>query len=459
MNANQLSADRPQWLSVIDARRRARASDRANSLTLTGVWLLLIGLLIGLSGLRSFRPSIGGLLLHPDLILIGLAFPFVLLTRAGKFPLGPLIASVVFAGMYTFASIGPATPYMDPISETIKVLSALMTIFTVGLLVRSRSDFVFGAMGLCGAVAALALRGLEDETIGDRFIDAANKNSYSLYALPAVLLAGYIALRFDWKNVAFKRLLWLPTLMAAALAAYAILTGGNRSGYLGLALIVLELFIYALLNPRFKIVGRASAWILIALATSAVVVVLIRRQATEAFERRFAQTVEGTGADRLRIDIVKASLEIALENPIAGTSPQKLPYEIGRQLGQLNSEYQKDYLDTHNVFAHLIGGAGFPCTLALFATAAALWFWRPRIRPGTQLGASFYDARNLLRMTLLLWAVRGLFTREVLYNPGFCIAIGLAIGLCIVEAEAAIEPIETPAGSRGPLMRPRLQRT
>ena len=93
------------------------------------------------------------------------------------------------------------------------------------------------------------------------------------------------------------------------------------------------------------------------------------------------------------------------------------------------------------MFAHLIGGTGFPCTLALFATAAALWFWRPKIRPGTQLGASFYDARNLLRMTLVLWAVRGLFTREILYNPGFCIAVGLAIGLCIVEADASIEPI------------------
>ena len=147
MNANQLSVDRPPWLSVIDARRRARAFDQANSLTLTGVWLLLIGLSIGLSGFRSFRPSIGGLLLHPDLILIGLAFPFVLLTRAGKYPLGPLIGGIVFVGMYTFASIGPATPYMDPISETIKVLSALMTIFTVGLLVRSRSDFVFARHG------------------------------------------------------------------------------------------------------------------------------------------------------------------------------------------------------------------------------------------------------------------------------------------------------------------------
>ena len=76
-----------------------------------------------------------------------------------------------------------------------------------------------------------------------------------------------------------------------------------------------------------------------------------------------------------------------------------------------------------------------------------------------QLGAPFFDARNLLRMMMLLWSLRGLFTREILYNPGFCIAIGLAIGLCIVEAEASVEPIDAPNGSPNRMARPMLQRT
>jgi hypothetical protein len=36
-------------------------------------------------------------------------------------------------------------------------------------------------------------------------------------------------------------------------------------------------------------------------------------------------------------------------------------------------------------------------------------------------------------MVILLFAVRGMFTREVLYSPGFAAAFGLAIGLAMIE--------------------------
>jgi hypothetical protein len=215
------------------------------------------------------------------------------------------------------------------------------------------------------------------------------------------------------------------------------------------------LFVYSLLNRRFKIIGRAFAWILVGAATSAVIGILVWRQATEAFERRFEQTVEGTQSDRLRGDIMLTSFQIGLENPVAGVSPQQLFFEIGRRL---YSKYHDEAIDPHNVFAHLIGGTGFPCTIALFVTFAMLWFWRPKVPPGLQLGAGFFDARYLLRMTMLLWALRGMFTREILYNPGFCIAIGLAIGLCILEGDASLEPINAPAGPAGRTIRPLLQR-
>lgn len=454
MNSNQIAAFGPPWLSALTTRRHAKVAEQANSLTFTGVLLLVTGLAIGLSGLRSFRPSIGGLLLQPYLIPIGLAFPFVALLRSAKFPGRPLMCALVFVAMYAFASLRSETTFMNPISENIKVASALVAVFTVALLVRSRADFTFGALGLVASVAALGARGLEDETVGERLIDVANKNSYSIYALPAVLLAGYIVLRFDWKRVSFKRWLLLPLLICAGLASYAILTGGNRSGYLGLAFIVFELFIYSLLNRRFKIVGRAFAWILVGTSTGLVVGVLIWRQATEAFERRFEQTVEGTQSDRLRLDIAKTCVAIGMENPITGISPQQLPFEIGRRL---YSQYHDEVIDPHNVYGHLIGGTGFPCCLALLATAIALWFWRPKVPSGMQLGATFFDAKSVLRMTLLLWALRGFFTREILYNPGFCMAIGLAIGLCIVEGDVSLEPVGSSA-KQGRTIRPMLQR-
>src|SRR5262249_33906968 len=148
MNGNPVATLGPQWLSALGNRRQAKIAEEANSLTLTGVWLLLIGLCIGLSGLRGFRPSIGGLLLQPYMIPIGLAFPFVLIMRSGKFPSPPLIAVIVFFAMYTFASFRAGTGFMDPLSEDLKVASALVAVFTIALLVRSRADFMFGAMGL-----------------------------------------------------------------------------------------------------------------------------------------------------------------------------------------------------------------------------------------------------------------------------------------------------------------------
>jgi hypothetical protein len=166
----------------------------------------------------------------------------------------------------------------------------------------------------------------------------------------------------------------------------------------------------------------------------AVIGLLIGLQQTEAFERRFLQTTEGTAsADRYRIDLFLTSIQIGFENPLLGCSPQALPYELGRRL----SSYGLQVVDPHNIFANLIGGSGLICTSAFILAALTFWFWRP---PGVRRGSlepAFLDARKFLRMALFLFAVRGLFSREVLYNPGFCMAIGLAIGLCIVEAKSA----------------------
>jgi hypothetical protein len=461
MNGNHSMPYRAQWIPGTTAREPSRLANAANSLTPTGVWLFLIGLSIVLSGIREFRLPIGGLLLQPYMIPLGLAFPFVLLLRFGKFPVVPLIGWTIFAGTYAIALLGsPSTEFMSPLSEIIKVAAAIVAIFTVALLVRSRTDFIFGAAGLGLAMAILALRGLQSEDqlgADSRYIDVANKNSYSIYALPAVLLVLYIVLRFDWRNVSFRRIwFWGPMLACAGMASYGILSGSNRSGYLGLAFIVFELFIYSLLSPRFKAIGRASAWILITSITASVIGILIWRQATSAFERRYEQTVEGTQSDRLRLDIIIASWQLAVNNPVAGVTPQRLPYEIARRIGSTYNE--AEMIDTHNVFAHLLGGCGLFCIGSLFAVAGMLIFWRPKVPPGMQLGAGFYDARNLLRMMLLLWALRGLFTREVLYNPGFCMGIGLAIGLCIVEAGVSIVPkFEDQVETRGRALQPMLR--
>ncbi len=286
-------------------------------------------------------------------------------------------------------------------------------------------------------MALLSFRGVEEEGL---VIESTNKNGVSIYALPAVLIAIYVILRTDWKHLWLRRLLWPVLLGCIGLTSYIMLTNENRSGYVGLALIVMLMFVYVAFTPRFRVVGRTWGFILLGVLTASTIGILIGLQATKAFERRLEQTEEGIQSDRLRVDLFWTSFQIGLENPILGRSPQQLPYELGRRL----SSYGEPMIDTHNVFAHLIGGAGVICTLAFILAALAFWFWRP---PGMRRGQGppgFYDARNFLRMTLVLFAVRGLFSREVLYNPSFCMAIGLAIGLCIVEGEAAKRGAQQP---------------
>jgi hypothetical protein len=138
---------------------------------------------------------------------------------------------------------------------------------------------------------------------------------------------------------------------------------------------------------------------------------------------------------------------IGLEHPVLGVSPQVLPIRLAQRL--YPDFASGEGIQTHNVFAHIIGGCGFIAMAVLLYAAWALFFWRPRYRGGPE-SADFYDARSLLRMMLILWGVRGMFSQEILFNPGFCMGLGLAIGLCMVE----LDLLKTSAAARFPAMNP-----
>ena len=179
--------------------------------------------------------------------------------------------------------------------------------------------------------------------------------------------------------------------------------------------------------------------------TAALIFWLSQYGSTAVFEQRMEATVEGHESDDLRKDILWACLSIGLENPIIGVSPQKLPWEIGSRTSVL---HRFNVVDSHNVFAHLFASSGVLCMVALGAVAWTMWFWKPR--NGVKVGGKddpLRDARTLLRMMVVLWFVRGAFTREILYNPSFNIAIGLSIGLCLL-AETARESISRTAAGR-----------
>ncbi len=408
------------------ASSRATSQFRIEGLSFTGVLLFLIGLLVAGSGFTSFRPQMMGVSLHPYLIPMAAALPLVFMARLAEFPVRVLFALVVFTAMYIFSVFNGSVA----VGEVFKIGAATITIITCALLVRRRGDFVAGALGLSLAVALLAARGLQEEStnLGVDAIQGANKNSYSLFSLPALLMAGFIYLTMPKTPFAVRAALILCTLPTLA----ATFMSGNRSGYLGAVLIGGMLF----WNRR----GRGM--LLVGAIAAAVAFWIMQFGSTHVLDEKLKQTVEGNDSDNYRVIIFMTAIQIGFENPIVGVSPQQLPFEIGRRTSVLHSH---GYIDPHNVYAHVIGGSGLICFAAFVAVFVTLWTWKPR--DGHKIGKDepLYYARSMLRMLLVVWAVRGVFSREVLYAPSFNIALGMSIGLCMVAEKAS-----RPASKRRP---------
>ncbi len=409
-------------LAVSRLDKPAPANRSVAGLSLTGVLLLLISTLVVASGYMSLRPMVFGLALHPLLIPIAIAFPLVGLARISQFPQRVLITLLAFVGIYLTSILNGLSMSA---SEFFKTGAAFVTIFTCALLVRKRGDFVAGSLGLSIAVALLAAKGLSNESANE-VMDGANKNSYSLFALPPLLLTGFICLRMPRTPLIIKGTM----IGCMVLALFVIFLGGNRSGYLGAVVVAVMLF----WDRR----GRGT--VLVGIVALALVFLISKYGDTRIFDERMRQTVEGTKSDDLRIRLFTGSLQIALENPIIGVSPQDFTARLATSLG-----FRGARIESHNVVAHVMGSSGFFCLLALGFVGWAMWFPFPKNEfRKTAPDDPIFEARKLMRMFVVLWFVRGMFTREILYNPAFNIAIGLAIGLLIL-AQSARPPKATPA--------------
>ena len=398
-------------------------SDR---LTLTGAFLFATAVLVFASGFKELRPEIGGLMLHPYLIPVGLIFPFMFISRLQQFPVKPLAGMTVFLAIYVAATLNGEG---GGLGEIFKIACAGMVIVGSALLVQRHSDFVAGAVGLNVAVAILAVKGLDEaDRLGFQGVDAANKNAYSLYALPAILLAGFIILRMPQ-----TRRIWKILLGFCAIAALiGIFMSGNRSGYLGAVLIAMMLFW-----------DRKIRGLLLVLAIGGIVAFwILNFGSTVILQRRLEQTREGTESDRLRKDLLLTCVQVGIQNPVLGVSPQDLPFVLGRKT-------QHGIADPHNVYGQIIGGCGLLCFAAFMYTGVTLWKWaRPIKNP--EADQQYADIAKLLRMLLFLYAVRGFFSREILYSAGFCLALGMVIGIVAVQQRFKLRPAMDKQGKRFP---------
>ncbi len=395
---------------------------QAGGLTLGGIWLLGTGLLVVGSGLASFRPVVGGMMVHPYLVALLAVAPLVLLLRIYDFPLRPLVGMATFFGLFAISSLDPGSlPFI------VKLGAGLATVVVTALLVRSRADFLAGAVGLTLAVGILAIRGIAtEETVGGgaHVIDQANKNNFSLYALPAMLLTGHIVTRFKTSR------LLKAVLVACVLGMLAaIFMSANRSGYVGAAVVAVLVF-----RER-----RIWGLILVICVAGGLIYWLKHYGTTATFEQRVQETTEGNDSDHLRVALLKAALRIGLDHPLLGISQGGLTLALDQEVEKQNGYHGAG---PHNVIGAVVGGSGLLCFAALVYLGWSLWFWPVPGRPGQPPPAEFLEARLFLRCMMVLWLVRGQFTDEILYAPGFCLGLGLAIGLCIAADHAASQTPE-----------------
>lgn len=378
--------------------------------------LFLIGLSLVGSGFARTRIEIGPLQIHPYFMIVVLILPLQAISRLSQVPTRWVSSLILFGGLYyitTFQGLSGAA-----LAEGIKVGGSIATILTMTLLVSSWSDFVAGATGMAIAVAVLAVVGLGAGEVegGVKAIESANRNAYSLYALPPILLCGYILVRGKSEQLLVK------VVMAASVLAsmLAIVMNVNRSGWLGLVFIILMLVYQKSIKSALivAVVGVAGYFVMTQLFT------------VTHLQNRIHETQAGLESDKHRWELFEGSLIAGLEHPLLGVSPQELGYHLG------------NYLDApgyavypHNIFAHIFGGSGVICFILMINIGTVLWRWNI---PKTLLPSQQYalkEARTISRMLLLLWFVRGNFTHEIIYSPSFNMAIGLCAGLCILYSE------------------------
>jgi hypothetical protein len=404
-----------------------------SQLTISGVVLFITCVLMFGSGFKALRPEIFGLLVHPFLIPLALAFPFIVVGSLKNFPTRALAALLLFFALYTLSN---TSNVRAGLSEIIKISTALVAIICTALLIRSRGDFVAGVIGLgiaSGAMGFYGMQGTLGSATGVEALDVGNKNAFSLFVLPSILLCGYMI--FDMPVDSKPLRVALKTICVASIGSctLAIFLSGNRSGYIGCVIIA------AMLLKEKRLYGL----LLVGMIAAAVVYIMISLEMTSVFQDRWNKTfVEKNASDEQRAEILLACFKIGLQYPITGVSTAKLPTEIGSYVGM--KWLALNLIESHNVFAHVWAGAGMICFASLCYVGWTFWYLPPpRNKADLALAAEFKQAQRLLKMMVLLWMIRGNFTSSILYNPGFSIGLGLAIGYC---ALLAAKPKQGPQG-------------
>lgn len=374
-------------------------------------WIAILSLLFVLSTSASYRINIGGLLVHIYLMLIPLALSLGKI-KLKNMPVKSYNYLLYFLMFYSFASI--QNP--NPLSEPFKVGASVLTFLIFAQAVHSEKDFEVVSYGFILCAIYVAFKALGKAESGDvsrlagvnALEGLGNKNAQSLYTLPGLFILAILLLRSYEQKKIIRMALYSGGIF---LLLIGLVLSANRSGWVGAGVI------FAFIVARM---GISVKTMLIGVMVVLMGYFAVVNFASDIVEHKVNKTTEGYSSDEKREKLLLESMLVGLEHPIMGLGNEGLYRELSRRL-----KAEQERLDPHNLYGLLAGGGG------LFTFTFFFMFLFSLFRPINYYGRktlaylNYRNAQILMFGFIVLYCVRAIFTREILYNPNFMGALGL----------------------------------
>ena len=371
------------------------------------------------------RPQIGPFLFHPYLLLLGLMTVIGGLKRFFELEHRLQLLLSVFLALYVALCFQGGFS----LSEPVKMFITIFTIWAFAVLLRNRSEVVFASLGATIGMAIISLPTILTPKSNLTGYGGAlsggfgNKNTFSLYALPMILLGVHFAL----DDQVSPKVRWVFGI-SAGLASIGILSGGNRSGYLGLVVIIV---LMALRRRKPREIAMLT------IGGSVVFLLLTTVGSSKALWFRLSDPSTSQASDAVRVNIVSVAMSIGWHNPLLGVGPPNVANAIGTSVGYAIQKNVSGGLDAHNLYAYLFAGGGFPLVILLGILLIALMArpsaWRKTGTPSH----SAASAMALMQSMVILFAIRAWFSEDAMTTPGFPTAFGIALALVAIESRLA----------------------
>jgi hypothetical protein len=391
------------------------------SLTTAGKWGFFLILLMVLSFRADFRLQLGGLLVHPYLVILPLAL-FFSNFQLSNIPTRATIPLLSFFIVFSLACL----QNLNPLSEIFKVGAALATFLFFASAVKSEKDFEWMSWGLLLCATTIGVQGFligeDTDAVGSRLSGInvlegiGNKNAQSLFTLPGLFFGSNLLIRLIGER---RFLPTIPLIIALFFIIISLFLSANRSGWLGMAIIFLSVLFITGLRGRtlfFSVVMVIFSY------------VAVERYANDIVTHKRKQTEEGYSSDTGRRLLMIHSLRVGLENPLTGVGMDELHYQMALRLGLIRFGVEKK--DTHFLPGYLFGATGiFSLSLFLFFLISLF----PKIHHPMQLKTKMRHARSMVIFFVVLFVLRSFFSREILYSPTFMGGLGLVYGYYILQ--------------------------